>query len=368
MKMIVLRRPARRRSLPVISARPAPAAAWPLAGALAAGVGLPAALLGPGLQEQTQSQALRAAELARTGAAALSRLDVARTRLQSAGAQPTGLTQPADAGQVRADRLMLHRAALQHGLRVQVLKARGGSASAAVGQPGSPLQGLNVELAGSIEAASAYLTALGRSAWSFQRLEVLAGAAGQHRLVLQLEPLGVGSAVSAVSWALVQPRPLHPWHDPFAAVPAPAAPVALLQPAQPPAEPPALLAEPVVAQPSLPPTVPPTLPPTVPTPPTTSPPMPSHWQAELMRERQPLEAYALRELFFAGTLRQGPSWLALVRAGGVIHTLRVGDYVGPDLGLVRSVDEEGLELREIGRDATGQWAQSLRRWRVGVSP
>jgi type IV pilus assembly protein PilP len=312
---------------------------------------LPAALLGPGLQEQTQSQALRAAELARTGAAALSRLDVARTRLQSAGAQPTGLTQPADAGQVRADRLILHRAALQHGLRVQVLKARGGSASAAVGQPGSPHQGLNVELAGSIEAASAYLTALGRSAWSFQRLEVLAGAAGQHRLVLQLEPLGVGSAVSAVSWALVQQRPLQSWHDPFAAVPAPA-------------EPPALLVEPVVAQPSL----PPTLPPAVPTPPPISPAMPSHWQAELERERQPLEAYALRDLFFAGTLRQGPSWLALVRAGGVIHTLRVGDYVGPDLGLVRSVDEEGLELREIGRDATGQWAESLRRWRVGVSP
>lgn len=355
MKMIALRRPARRRSLPVISARPAPAAAWPLAGALAAGVGLPAALLGPGLQEQTQSQALRAAELARTGAAALSRLDVARAQLHSAGAQPTGLTQPADAGQVRADRLILHRAALQHGLRVQVLKARGGSASAAVGQPGSPLQGLNVELAGSIEAASAYLTALGRSAWSFQRLEVLAGAAGQHRLVLQLEPLGVGSAVSAVSWALVQQRPLQPWHDPFAAVPAPA-------------EPPALLVEPVVAQPSLPPTLPPTLPPAVPTPPPISPAMPSHWQAELERERQPLEAYALRDLFFAGTLRQGPSWLALVRAGGVIHTLRVGDYVGPDLGLVRSVDEEGLELREIGRDATGQWAESLRRWRVGVSP
>ena len=98
------------------------------------------------------------------------------------------------------------------------------------------------------------------------------------------------------------------------------------------------------------------------------PPMPLHWQAELKRERQPLEAYALRDLFFAGTLRQGPSWLALVRAGGLIHTLRVGDYVGPDLGLVRSVDEEGLELREIGRDATGQWAESLRRWRVGVSP
>jgi len=362
MKMTALRRPAWRRSLPTVSARPAPAAALPLAGALAAGVGLPVALHGPALQDQAQSQALRAAELARTGAAVLSRLDVARTRLHGVGAQPTGLTQPADAGQGRADRLMLHRAALQHGLRVQVLKARGGSASAAVGQPGSPLQALHVELTGGLEAANAYLTALGRSAWTLQRLELLAGPPGQHRLVLQLEPLGAGAAMS---WALVQPRPLQPWHDPFAAVPAPPAPptppappapVALLQPVQPPAEPTALPAEPAVAPPSLPPSVP------------APPPMPSHWQAELKRERQPLEAYALRDLFFAGTLRQGTSWLALVRASGVIHTLRVGDYVGPDLGLVRSVDEEGLELREIGRDATGQWTESLRRWRVGVSP
>jgi type IV pilus assembly protein PilP len=351
MKMIALRRPAWRRSLPTVSARPAPA--------LAAGMGLPVALLGPALQEQAQSQALRAAELTRAGAAVHSRLDGARTRLHGVGAQPTGLPRSADAAQGRADRLTLHRAALQHGLRVQVLKARAGLASVAVGQPGLPLHALHVELTGGLEAANAYLTALGRSAWTLQRLELLAGPPGQHRLVLQLEPLGAGAAGSAMSWALVPPRPLQPWHDPFAAVPAPPAPpapVALVQPVQPPAEPVALPAEPVVAPPSLPPSVP------------APPPMPSHWQAELNRERQPLEAYALRDLFFAGTLRQGTSWLALVRASGVIHTLRVGDYVGPDLGLVRSVDEEGLELREIGRDATGQWTESLRRWRVGVSP
>jgi Tfp pilus assembly protein PilP len=96
--------------------------------------------------------------------------------------------------------------------------------------------------------------------------------------------------------------------------------------------------------------------------------MPSHWQAELKRERQPLEAHALRDLFLTGTLRQGLNWFALVRVGGIVHTLQVGDYVGPDLGLVRSVDEEGLDLREIGRDPSGQWVELPRRWRVGVSP
>ena len=355
-----LRRPALRRSLPVLSARPGPALGLPLACAMAAGVGIPLALQGPALHEQSKGQDLRTAELARMRATALSGLEVARARAHSAAAQPSRLQRPADAPGGRADRLMLHRLALQHGLRVQVLKTRLGSASGALTPSDSARQALSVEFIGSVEAASSYLTALGRSgpAWGLQGLEVLAGAAGKHRLLLQLEPLAIG-AWPAGSWASVRSGLLQPVHDPFALVPAPPVPpvppapsVAVAMPSDPPAkssaEPPAA----AVAQAE----------------PVGPPPMPSHWQAELKRERQPLEAHALRDLFLTGTLRQGLNWFALVRVGGIVHTLRVGDYVGPDLGLVRSVDEEGLDLREIGRDPSGQWVELPRRWRVGVSP
>jgi Tfp pilus assembly protein PilP len=347
MKM-TLRWPHRRRALPRVSARPGPATAWPLACALAAGVGTPLALLGPDLKKQLQDQQLRTAELARTRAAALGRLELVRTRVQSDAAPPIGLPRPADAAQVQSDRLMLHRVALQHGLRVQVLKARTGTASGVTTEPGSARRALSVELTGSVEAASGYLMALGRAGppWSLQRLEVLAGAAGRHRLVMQLEPLALGR-LSAAPWVHARMGPAQALHDPFAAVPAPPVPaVVSAEPtARAPVEPPWVVAQPVGPAP-----------------------MPAHWQAELNRERQPLEAFALRDLFLTGTLRQGKSWLALVRAGGVIHTLRVGEYVGPDLGLVRSVDEEGLDLREIGRDNSGQWVELPRRWRVGVSP
>ncbi len=357
-----LRRPALRRSLPVLSARPGPALALPLACAMAAGVGIPLALQGPALQEQSKGQDLRAAELARMRAAALSGLEAARARAHSAAAQPSRLQRPADAPGGRADRLVLHRLALQHGLRVQVLKTRLGPASGALTPSDSARQALSVEFIGSVDAAISYLTALGRSgpAWGLQGLEVLAGAAGKHRLLLQLEPLAIG-AWPAGSWASVQSGLLQPVHDPFALVPAPPVPpvppapsVAVAMPSDPPAkssaEPPAAAVAQALAEPVGPP------------------PMPSHWRAELKRERQPLEAHALRDLFLTGTLRQGLNWFALVRVGGIVHTLRVGDYVGPDLGLVRSVDEEGLDLREIGRDPSGQWVELPRRWRVGVSP
>lgn len=340
-----LRRSAWRRSLPVISARPGPALALPLACAMAAGVGMPLALQGPALQEQSKGQDLRAAELAGLRAAALSGLEVARARAHSASAQQSRPQKSGEASGGRADRLFLHRLALQHGLRLHALKARLGPASGAPNPPDSARQALSLELIGSVEAASSYLAAMGRSgpAWSLQGLELMAGAAGKHRMLLQLEPLAIGAWPDG-PWAPVRPGLLQPMHDPFAPVPAPAASVAT--PSGPPAS--------DAAQPL--------------TEPVGPPPMPPQWQAELNRERQPLEAHALRDLFLTGTLRQGLSWLALVRVGGIVHTLRAGDYVGPDLGLVRSVDEEGLDLREIGRDASGQWVELPRRWRVGVSP
>lgn len=356
---LALRRPAWRRSLPVLSARPGPALALPLACAMAAGVGIPLALQGPALQEQSKGQDRRATELARMRAAALSGLDAARARAHSAAAQPSRLQRPAVAAGGGADRLVLHRLALQHGLRVQVLKNRLGSASGALTPSDPARQALSVEFIGSVDAVSSYLTALGRSgpAWGLQGLEVLAGTAGKHRLLLQLEPLAIG-AWPAGPWAFVRSGLLQPLHDPFALVPAPPVPpapsaaVAMLSdpPAKSSAEPPAAAVAQALAEP------------------VGLPPMPSHWQAELERERQPLETHALRDLFLTGTLRQGLNWFALVRVGGIVHTLRVGDYVGPDLGLVRSVDEEGLDLREIVRDPSGQWVELSRRWRVGVNP
>jgi len=51
-----------------------------------------------------------------------------------------------------------------------------------------------------------------------------------------------------------------------------------------------------------------------------------------------------------------------------VHVLRAGDYLGPELGRVRRIDEQGLWLRELVRDASGRWSEQLRHWRVGQTP
>ena len=76
----------------------------------------------------------------------------------------------------------------------------------------------------------------------------------------------------------------------------------------------------------------------------------------------------LRELYFTGTFRQGAVWVALMRSGRLVHTVKVGDYLGPHLGRVQAVDQDGLDLRELKRDERGLWAEHRLRWRVGVAP
>ena len=96
--------------------------------------------------------------------------------------------------------------------------------------------------------------------------------------------------------------------------------------------------------------------------------VPAHWRAELERpklmlETSPLSAYAL-----AGTLERGGEWLALLQGQGMLHTVRVGDPLGPDAGRVLRIAEQGLWLREIVRDSQGRWIEQERVWRVGEQP
>lgn len=93
--------------------------------------------------------------------------------------------------------------------------------------------------------------------------------------------------------------------------------------------------------------------------------VPPAWRAEFERPRQWLEGAALSELALVGTLRRSEHWLALLRWNGQVHAVRVGDYAGKDLGRVQRIDENGLWLREIVREASGRWQARERHWRVG---
>jgi Tfp pilus assembly protein PilP len=309
------------------------------------GLALPWVLLGLGLWDESEQLAQRQLLLLREQAEAQSRLQALQGQLLPP-ASPS-IAAEASIAQPAAARLMLHRLALQHGVHLEQLKSsgEGGSRAGAVGPASAPGQGpiaagdkgLRVQLRGSYGALLGFVRALGGAGplWALRQLHLVAGAQREHRLSLVLDALPVGPWLTPTA-ARAFGASARPMFDPFSA------PMERAAPAVRESEPP-VVKDPLAD-------------------------VPEHWRPEFLRERQPLEALLLRDLIFAGTLRQGASWLAMMRGRDAVHTVKVGDYLGPDLGRVQQIDEDGLDLRELRRDGSGRWTEHLRRWRVGGAP
>jgi hypothetical protein len=310
------------------------------------GVAVPLVWLGRPAHEQAQAlqQALSSLRVERDAVHA--RLQASLQELARMEAELAAVPQAEVAG-ASADALLPHRLALSHGLRLRRLKSASPEGSPVPSSSSSAEKPapLTLQVQGSYRSLLDYLAALGQTgpAWSLKQLQISAGRPQAHRLSLVLEPLppsrwgqmpaNRGSASSALGdpfglpaeplWARAEPAPSAP-RETVVVEPAPAAD---------------RLAD-----------------------------VPQAWRAEFERQRGPLEAMALQELFFTGTLRRDRVWVALMRAGSALHPVVPGDYIGPDLGRVQVVDETGLELREIRRDASGRWVEQVRRWPVGGMP
>lgn len=312
-----------------------------LLGAAVLGLSLPLILLARDDHAQGQSLAAAVAEQRQQIGRAQHKLAGLRQEAQTLQARMDALS-PARTGAV--DVLRPHSLALQQRLRLEQLKtgvldALPAGATAMV-STGPKIWTLRVR--GSHRALVGYLDSLARTgpAWRLRQLQGSAGKAQMHSLELQIE------ALSPSQWLPPSmPEPLN-WSgtgDPLG-LPADRLPTRLV------------VAAPVKSAPTE----------SLPVDPLAN--MPPAWRAEWDRTRGPLELLPLKDLTLSGTLRQGAVWMALVRSGAVIHSLAVGDYIGPDLGRVQRVDEAGLELREIRLNPQGQWVEQLRRWPVGGTP
>lgn len=81
---------------------------------------------------------------------------------------------------------------------------------------------------------------------------------------------------------------------------------------------------------------------------------------DLDRPRQPLEEYPLDALRMVGTMKKpGKPLRAVIKdPKGTLHTVGAGDRIGQNYGKVLKVGEEGLEIKELMQDASGEWIQS----------
>ena len=79
--------------------------------------------------------------------------------------------------------------------------------------------------------------------------------------------------------------------------------------------------------------------------------------AELSRRKEPLELLPLDTMSMVGLLDQAGRKVALVRAGGLLYQVAVGNYMGQNYGRVTNITETEITLREIAQDGVGEWIE-----------
>ena len=75
------------------------------------------------------------------------------------------------------------------------------------------------------------------------------------------------------------------------------------------------------------------------------------------RVKEPLEAFPLESIQMLGTITQEKETFALVKAGPNLYRVRKGMYMGQNFGVITSIDEQQINLKELVQDSGGDWVE-----------
>ena len=78
---------------------------------------------------------------------------------------------------------------------------------------------------------------------------------------------------------------------------------------------------------------------------------------EMVRRKEPLEAYPLDSMVMVGSLNKTGTPTALLKIDNLLYQVRVGNYLGQNYGRITKISETSIQLREIVQDATGDWIE-----------
>jgi type IV pilus assembly protein PilP len=82
-------------------------------------------------------------------------------------------------------------------------------------------------------------------------------------------------------------------------------------------------------------------------------------EREIMnRNREELEQFELDSLRMVGTIdNTDNNWAIVLAPDGVVHRVKVGNYMGTNIGKITNIFEDRVELREIVQGNSGRWEE-----------
>ena len=76
------------------------------------------------------------------------------------------------------------------------------------------------------------------------------------------------------------------------------------------------------------------------------------------RNREELESFELDSLRMVGTIEdQNAQWGVINDPAGTVHRVKVGNYMGRNIGKILNIFEDRIELREIIKNPDGRWEE-----------
>ena len=76
------------------------------------------------------------------------------------------------------------------------------------------------------------------------------------------------------------------------------------------------------------------------------------------RNREELEQFELDSLRMVGTIDdENNNWGIVLDPDGVVHRVKVGNYIGTNIGKITNIYEDQIALREIVQDSNGRWEE-----------
>jgi type IV pilus assembly protein PilP len=76
------------------------------------------------------------------------------------------------------------------------------------------------------------------------------------------------------------------------------------------------------------------------------------------RNREELEQFELDSLRMVGTINSdAENWGIIQDPGGIVHRVKVGNYMGRNVGKIVNIFEDRIELREIVQNNQGRWEE-----------
>lgn len=83
------------------------------------------------------------------------------------------------------------------------------------------------------------------------------------------------------------------------------------------------------------------------------------FKPDTARRKELLESYPLDTITMVGVLQKGGINYALLQIDRAVHQVRVGQHVGQNYGLVTSVGETAVAIKEVVQDAGGEWVERM---------